>query len=248
MARPSSRQELIDYCLRSLGAPVIQINVDDDQLEDRVDEAIQFYQEYHSDAVVRTFVKHQVTQADYDNNYITVPNDLLCVFRVLNINSGDAADMFGVKYQMFLNDLYGLRNPESLVNYEMTKQYLGLIEMTLTGMSQQIVFTRHMDRLVIADDWKKSLKIGQYIIVEGYQTINPQDYPQVYNDMMLKRYLTALLKKQWGSNLIKYEGVTLPGGVTVNSRAIYEDAKADIEKIEEDFMTRFQAPPDFFVG
>jgi len=248
MARPSSRQELIDYCLRSLGAPVIQINIDDDQIEDRVDEAIQFYQEYHSDAVVRTFVKHQVTQEDYDNNYLTVPDDLISVFRVLNINSGDAADMFGVKYQMFLNDLYGLRNPESLVNYEMTKQYLGLIEMSLTGMSQQIVFTRHMDRLVIADDWKKLVKIGRYIIIEGYQTINPENYRQVYNDMMLKRYLTALLKRQWGENLKKYGGVALPGGVTINAREIYDDAKADIEKLEQDFMDRFSYPPDFFVG
>lgn len=248
MARPSSRQELIDYCLRALGAPVIQINVDDDQLEDRVDEAIQFYQEYHSDAVVRTFVKHQVTQTDYDNNYITVPDDLICVFRVLNINSGDAADMFGVKYQMFLNDLYGLRNPESLVNYEMTKQYLGLIEMTLTGASQQIVFTRHMDRLVIADDWKKTVRIGQYIIVEGYQTINPQDYPQVYNDRMLKKYLTALIRKQWGLNVFKYSGIALPGGVTLNGAEIYAAAVEEIDKIEIDFMDRFAFPPDWYVG
>lgn len=248
MSRPGSRQELIDYCLRALGAPVIQINVDDDQLEDRVDEALQFYQEYHSDAVVRTFVKHKVTQEDYDNNYLTVPNDLLCVFRVLNINSGDAADMFGVKYQMFLNDLYGLRNPESLVNYEMTKQYLGLIEMTLTGASQQIVFTRHMDRVMIADDWKKTVRIGQYIIIEGYQAINPDDYRQVYNDRMLKKYLTALIRKQWGSNLGKFSNVVLPGGVTMNGLEIYTAAIEEIEKIEIDFMDRYSMPPDFFVG
>lgn len=248
MARPGSRQELIDYCLRALGAPVIQINIDDDQLEDRMDEALQFYQEYHSDGVVRTFLKHKVTQADMDNNYITVPDDLLCVFRVLNINSGDAADMFGVKYQMFLNDLYGLRNPESLVNYEMTKQYLGLIEMTLTGMSQQIVFTRHMDRLVIADDWQKRIRINQYIIIEGYQAINPVTYTQVYNDIMLKKYLIALFKRQWGTNLLKFEGVALPGGVTMNGRAIYDDAINDIAKLEEDFMNRYQDPPDFYCG
>ena len=248
MARPSSRKELIDYCLRALGAPVIQINVDDDQLEDRMDEALQFYQEYHSDGVVKTFVKHRVTQEDMDNNYITVPDDLLCVFRVLNINSGDAADMFGVKYQMFLNDLYGLRNPESLVNYEMTKQYLGLIEMTLTGMSQQIVFTRHMDRLVIADDWQKSIKLGQYIVIEGYQTINPIDYPQVYNDMMLKRYLTALIKRQFGTNLGKFSNVSLPGGVTMNGLEIYAAAIEEIAKIEETFMDRYSMPPDFYCG
>jgi hypothetical protein len=248
MAKPTSRQELADYCLRALGAPVLEINIDEDQIEDRIDEAIQFYQEYHSDAVVRTFVKHQVTQADYTNNYITLPDQLISVFRVLNLSSGDAADMFSVKYQMFLNDLYGLRNPESLVNYEMTKQYMGAIELILTGNSQQIIFTRHMNRLSIQDDWKNFVKIGQYIIIEGYQTIDPNQYTDVYNDMLLKKYLTALLKRQWSINLLKFDGMQLPGGVTINGRAMYEDALNDIEKIETDFDLKYQMPPDFFLG
>ena len=248
MAKPASRQQLVDYCLRALGAPVLEINVDEDQIEDRVDEAIQFYQEYHSDAVVRTFVKHQVTQEDYDNDYITLPDELISVLRVLNLSSGDAADMFSVKYQMFLNDLYGLRNPESLVNYEMTKQYMNAIELILTGSSQQITFTRHMNRLSIQDDWKNIVSLGQYIIIEGYQTIDPEEYTDVYNDMLLKKYLTALLKRQWSINLIKFEGMTLPGGVTINGRAMYEDALADIERIETDFDSKYQMPPDFFMG
>lgn len=248
MAKPTTRQELADYCLRALGAPVLEINIDEDQIEDRIDEAIQFYQEYHSDAVVRTFLKHQVTQDDYDNNYITLPDELISVLRVLNLSSGDAADMFSVKYQMFLNDLYGLRKPDSLVNYEMTKQYMNSIELILTGSTQQIIFSRHMNRLSIQDDWKNYVQIGQYIIVEGYQTINPNEYTNVYNDMLLKKYLTALLKKQWGTNLLKFEGMTLPGGVTLNGRAIYEDAIADIEKIETDFDTKYQMPADFFIG
>jgi hypothetical protein len=248
MAKPTSRQELIDYCLRALGAPVLEINIDEDQIEDRVDEALQFYQEYHSDAVVRTFIKHQVTQTDYDNDYITVPDQLISVLRVLNLATGDAADMFSVKYQLFLNDLYGLRNPESLVNYEMTKQYMNAIELILTGNSQQITFSRHMNRLSIQDNWKEFVSLGQYIIIEGYQTINPNTYTDVYNDMMLKKYLTALLKRQWSTNLIKFEGMTLPGGVTINGRALYEDALADIEKIETDFDSKYQSPPDFFCG
>jgi hypothetical protein len=248
MAKPTSRQELVDYCLRSLGAPVLEINIDEDQIEDRVDEAFQFYQEYHSDAVVRTFVKHQVTQADYDNDYITLPEQLISVLRVLNLSTGDAADMFSVKYQLFLNDLYGLRNPESLVNYEMTKQYMSAIEMVLTGNSQQITFSRHMNRLIIQDNWKEFVPIGQYIIIEGYQTIDPNAYTDVYNDMMLKKYLTALLKRQWGTNLIKFEGMQLPGGITINGRAIYDDALSDIEKIETDFDSKYQMPPDFFCG
>lgn len=248
MAKPSSRQELADYCLRALGAPVLEINIDEDQIEDRIDEAIQFYQEYHSDAVVRTFYKHRVTKTDYDNNYLTLPDQLISVLRVLNLSSGDAADMFSVKYQMFLNDLYGLRKPDSLVNYEMTKQYMNAIELILTGSTQQIIFTRHMNRLSIQDDWKNYVQIGQYIIIEGYQTIDPNDFTDVYNDMLLKKYLTALLKKQWGTNLLKFEGMTLPGGVTLNGRAIYEDAIADIEKIETDFDTKYQMPPDFYMG
>ena len=248
MAKPTSRQELADYCLRALGAPVLEINVDEDQIEDRIDEAIQFYQEYHSDAVVRTFLKHQVTQDDIDNGYFTLPDQLISVLRVLNLSSGDAADMFNVKYQMFLNDLYGLRRPESLVNYEMTKQYMSAIELILTGSTQQIIFTRHMNRLSIQDDWKNYISLGQYIIIEGYQTIDPNQYTDVYNDMLLKKYLTALLKKQWGTNLLKFEGMTLPGGVTMNGRAIYDDALADIEKIKTDFDTKYQMPPDFFMG
>jgi hypothetical protein len=248
MAKPTSRQELIDYCLRALGAPVLEINIDEDQIEDRVDEALQFYQEYHSDAVVRTFIKHQVTQTDYDNDYITLPDQLISVLRVLNLATGDAADMFSVKYQLFLNDLYGLRNPESLVNYEMTKQYMNAIELILTGNSQQITFSRHMNRLSIQDNWKEFVSLGQYIIIEGYQTINPNTYTDVYNDMMLKKYLTALLKRQWSTNLIKFEGMTLPGGVTINGRALYEDALADIEKIETDFDSKYQNPPDFYMG
>jgi hypothetical protein len=248
MAKPTTRQELADYCLRALGAPVLEINIDEDQIEDRIDEAIQFYQEYHSDAVVRTFYKHQVTPTDYVNNYLTLPDELISVLRVLNLSSGDAADMFSVKYQMFLNDLYGLRKPDSLINYEMTKQYMNAIELILTGSTQQIIFTRHMNRLSIQDDWKSYVSIGQYIIIEGYQTINPNDFTEVYNDMLLKKYLTALLKKQWGTNLLKFEGMTLPGGITLNGRAIYEDAIADIEKIETDFDTKYQMPPDFYMG
>jgi hypothetical protein len=125
---------------------------------------------------------------------------------------------------------------------------MSAIELILTGSTQQIIFTRHMNRLSIQDDWKNYISLGQYIIIEGYQTINPNDFTEVYNDMLLKKYLTALLKKQWGTNLLKFEGMTLPGGITLNGRAIYEDAIADIEKIETDFDTKYQMPPDFYMG
>lgn len=249
MARPSSRQELAEYCLRALGAPVIEINIDEDQIEDRLDEAIQFYQEYHSDAVVRTFIKHQITEDSITDGIIDLPDSVLSVTRVLNLSGGgDAADMFSVKYQMFLNDLYGLRNPSALVNYEITKQYLSLIEMTLTGASQQVTYARHKNQLTIQDDWQRYLHVGGWIIIECYTAIDPTAYPEVYNDMALKRYATALLKKQWGANLIKFEGMQLPGGVTINGRQIYDDAIADIEKMEEAWDSKYQMPVDFFVG
>jgi hypothetical protein len=248
MARPTTRQGLVDYCLRALGAPVLEINIDDDQVEDRIDEAIQFYQEYHNDGVTRVFYKHVITQTDFNNNYFTLPDSLICVLRVMNINRGDAADMFSVKYQMYLNDLYGLRRPESIISYYMTKEYMGLLELILTGASQQITFARHMNKLTIDDDWKQTLKIGQYIVVEAYQTIDPDAYGDVYNDMVLKRYATALIKRQWGMNLLKFEGMQLPGGVTFNGRALFDDATAEIQKIEEDFESRYQFPPDFYCG
>jgi hypothetical protein len=249
MARPASRQELAEYCLRNLGAPVIEINIDEDQIEDRIDEAIQFYQEYHADAVVRTFIKHQITEETLEDKVIVLPDAVLSVTRVLNLSAGgDAADMFNVKYQMFLNDLYGLRNPSALVNYEITKQYLSLIELTLTGASQQVTYTRHKNELTIQDDWHKYLSVGEYIIIECYMTVDPQAYPEVYNDMALKRYTTALFKRQWGANLIKFEGLQLPGGVTLNGRQLYDDAINDIEKLEEAWDSKYSLPVDFFVG
>jgi hypothetical protein len=250
MANPSTRQGLVDYCLRALGAPVIEINLDEDQIEDRVDEAIQFYQNYHADAVKRTFVKHQLTQEDIDNTYITLPERLTYVLRVLPLKGSSmmGTDLFSVQYQMMMSDIYSLRDPGSIVNYEITKQYMSLIELQLNGMTQQVVFSRHMNRLEIEVDWKHTLHAGQYVIIEGYFTIDPEAYRDIYNDMALKKYLTALIKKQWGQNLSKFEGMQLPGGVTINGTKIFEEAKAEIEKMEEEFESKFAFPADFFVG
>lgn len=249
MARPASRTELAEYCLRNLGAPVIEINVDDDQIEDRIDEAIQFYQEYHSDAVVRTLIKHQITAENLQNKVISLPDSVLSVTKVFNINDTSTHSMFNVKYQMYLNDIYGLRKGgANVVGYNMTKQYMSLIEQTITGNSQQVTYARHKNELEILADWDDMLSPGEYIIIECYQTVNPNDYPEVYNDMALKRYMTALIKRQWGTNLIKFEGMQLPGGVQINGRPIYEDAVNEINKIEEEFQNKYEAPLGFFVG
>lgn len=251
MAKPTSRETLIQYCLRALGEPVLEVNIDDDQIEDRIDEALQFYQEYHSDAVKRVFVKHQITSDDITNKYITLPESLISIFRVFPISSASmgGTDMFSLKYQMHMNDLYSLRKGGGLLEYEMTKQYMNTIDMVINGMSQQITFTRHMNRLSIEVNWEETgLVEGIFIILEGYQVLDPNAYPDVYNDMMLKKHSIALLKKQWGQNLVKFEGMQLPGGVTISGRALYEDAMNDIQKIEEEYDTRYSLPPDFFVG
>lgn len=246
MAKPNSRQSLIDYCLRSLGAPVIEINVDEDQLEDRVDEAMQFYQEYHSDSIVRNYRKHLVTAEDVTNGYVTLPDSMIFVNSVWPIMaSSSQSGMFSVEYQMHLNDLYNLRHPGVLIDYEMTKQYMSLIDLKINGMSQKSTFSRHQNRVYIEGN---DLEEGIYIIVEGHETLDPDTYTDIYNDMLLKKYLTALIKRQWGLNLIKFEGMQLPGGVTLNGRQIYDDATQDIEKIEETMQLTYEKPTDFFVG
>lgn len=257
MAIPNSRTSLIEYCLRALGAPVIEINLDDDQISDRVDEAIQYYQQYHSDAVVRTFYKYQVTAANHDagdpayHTIINLPENLLFITRVLPIgqSSSSSAGMFSVNYQMHMNDLYSMsRSTGSMINYEMTKQYMSLINMSLNGLDQGIIFSRHQDSLKIETDWAARIPVGSYIVIEAYQTIDPDSYTDVYNDLVLKKYLTALLKQQWGQNLIKFEGMQLPGGVTINGRAIYDDAVNDIKAIEEMVRLTWENPVDFYVG
>ena len=246
MAKPNSRQSLIDYALRALGAPVIEINVDEDQLEDRLDEALQFYQEYHSDSIIRNYRKHLVTQEDVTNGYVTLPDSMIFVNSVWPINaSSTQAGMFSVEYQMHLNDLYNLRHPGVLIDYEMTKSYMSLIDLKINGMSQKSTFSRHQNRVYIEGN---DLEEGIYIIVEGHEVLDPETYTDIYNDMLLKKYLTALIKRQWGLNLIKFEGMQLPGGVTLNGRQIYDDAIQDIEKIEETMQLTFEKPTDFFVG
>lgn len=251
MAKPASRQDLIDYCLRKLGSPVLEINVDGDQLEDRVDEALQMYQEFHSDATIKTYLRHQVTSTDVTNKYIPISNDVVFVSRLFPLASAmnTSTNMFGIKYQMMLNDISDLQNfSGDLAYYEQMQQYLSMLDMKLNG-HPQVTFSRHQDRLHIHGDFEdKDIKAGDYVIAEVYQVINPDTHNSVYNDMWLKDYTTALIKQQWGANLIKFEGMQLPGGVTLNGRQIFEDAMADIEKLQERIRLEQELPPDFFVG
>lgn len=248
MARPTTRAQLADYCLRALGAPVVEINVDEDQIEDRIDEAIQFWQEYHSDAMVRSFIKHQITQDEIDNNRITVPDAVLSVTRVLSFQDSTASSMFNTKYQMYLNDVSGLRNSGGLVNYEMTSQYLSLIDDIITGHGVQISYVRHANLIEFHSSLSDRVSENDWIIIECYQTVNPTQYADVYNDMALKELCTLLIKKQWGQNIMKFEGMQLPGGVTINGRQTYEDAVNDLKELKEKFDSLYSMPPDFFIG
>ena len=218
MANPTSRATLKEYALRRLGSPVIEINVDDSQLEDRIDDALQFFAEYHFDGVEKTYLKHIITDADVTNEYITLDDSVISVIKLFQFSEG-TVNMFDIRYQMALNDFYGLRNPtQSLVNYSITQNHLSLIQDILSP-EKSIRFSRVTNQLKIDTAWSE-LTVGDYIIAEAYAVLNPETYPEIYKDRMLKRYVTALFKRQWASNLSKFEGVQLPGGVTFNGRNV----------------------------
>lgn len=249
MAKPNSRATLIDYCLRNLGAPVIEINVDEDQIDDRVDEALQFYQHYHADAIEKVFLKHQVTQTDIDNGYIAI-NDLVTdVLRVLPIrDTYSANNLFDIKYQMHLNDMFSLGYMGSLLEYSMAQQYLSTLDIVIDSDDKFISFDRHRNRLRIDMDWNAEVVVDDYLVVECYRIIDPDTFTDVYNDYYLKKYLTSLLKKQWGTNLLKFEGMQMPGGVTFNGRQLFDDAVAELEKLEEEVRLNWEQPVDFYTG
>jgi|TARA_Y100000385_G_C13009349_1_gene600941 hypothetical protein len=249
MANPTTRQELIDYALRRLGAPVIEINVDEDQLEDRADDALQFYQEYHSDATMRVYLKHQITAADITNKYVSLGENILNVKRVFPIgNSQSSINMFSVKYQLHLNDIYDLSYIGDLMYYEMVQQYVSLLDMKLNGSGEHIRWNRHMNQLHLDVNWETDINEGDYIIVEAMRIVDAASYSDVYNDMFLKQYITALIKQQWGANLIKFEGMQLPGGVTLNGRQIFDDATTELQTIREQMQLNYEMPVDFYVG
>lgn len=251
MANPTSRATLIDYCLRRLGDPVIEVNVDEDQIDDRIDEAIQYYQEFHSDALKRGYLKHLLTAADITNKYITLSTDIQYVSRMFKVDStfAQTGNMFDIKYQMALNDVWDLTSwAGDLAYYEQLQQYLSLLDMKLNG-SPIVDFVRKQNRLYIHGNIEDGdLEAGQYIVAEVYEIINPNTHTSIYNDMWLKQYATSLIKLQWGMNLIKFEGMQLPGGVIINGRQLFDDAQAEIQELQEKIRLEHEMPADFFVG
>jgi hypothetical protein len=251
MASPTSRQTLIDYCLRRLGHPVIEVNVDPDQIEDKVDDALQLYRDYHSDGTLRTYLKYLVTSQNVTDGYFTIPTNINYVSRVFPINTafGSSRSFFDVKYQMMLNDITNLYSyMGDVAYYEQIQQYMSTLDMVLNG-TPQISFSRRQNRIYLWGDFVDGdVKAGDYLVIEVFEIISPDSATSIYNDPFIKNYTTALIKQQWGMNLMKFEGMTLPGGVTLNGRQFYEDATTELETLRENLRLEGEAPVDFFVG
>ena len=247
MATPTTRTEFKNYCLRRLGAPVIEINVDDDQVDDRIDDALRYYWDYHFDGTEKMYYKHQVTSTDRTNKYIIIPENIIGAVRVFSIAdpSIKTDDLFNIRYQIALNDLYTLTSV-SMVPYYMVMQHLGVIAELLVGQ-QPIRYNRHMNKLYVDMDWNK-IKDGEYLLIEAYQIVDPEDYSNVWKDQWLMRYTTALIKRQWGSNLTKFTGMTLPGGIQFNGEKIYNDAVQEIAFLEQEMINSYSLPVSDMVG
>jgi len=271
MAIPTSKSTFKEYCLRSLGKPVIEINVDEDQVDDRIDEALQYFAQYHYDGVERVYLKHAITQAEIDRagtnssetatdkvdnsitaawtegkGFIPVPDSVMSVIKIFDFTDKNTTNMFDIRYQLRLNDLYDFSS-ESIIHYQMTRQHLDYLDHILVG-EKPIRFNQHQNRLYIDMDWTNDLAVGEFLIIEAYRKLNPDTYTDIYDDIYLKRYATALIKRQWGANLSKFEGVQMLGGVTLNGAKIFEEAQADIEKLEEQIQLAYELPPNYMIG
>ena len=255
MAVPNTKATLKSYCLRSLGYGVIDINVSDDQVDDRIDEAIQYFSHYHYDGVEKMYLKYAITQDDIDRarsnattsatdtidssvtasfsegkNYIPMPSAVVSVLQIFPFDDSSTNSMFDIRYQLRLNDLYDFSST-SIVQYEMTMQQLDHLSHILVG-EVPIRFNEHQNRLYLDMDWQ-GIGVGEYLIIECYRKIDPTSYTDMYDDIYLKRYTTALIKQQWGANLSKFGGVAMLGGVTMNGETIYTQAIEEVQKLEE---------------
>ena len=247
MGVPATREQLKEWCLRQLGFPVIEINVDDDQVDDRIDEALQYFQEFHYDGVERWYLKHQVTAENKTNQYIPITENIIGVTRIFPVGSTNASvNMFDLRYQLRLHELYDFTST-SYVSYVLTQQHIRTLDMLFSGETP-IRFNRHTDKLYIDWDWNYDVEVGEWIIIEGTIVVDPEAYSDVYNDRMLKRLATAYIKKQWGANMKKFAGMQLPGGITMNGQQIHDEAVTEIQQLEELIRNTHEEPPQFLVG
>ena len=278
MAKPESRGQLINFGLRKLGYPVLEINLDTDQIHDALDDTIQLYNERHYNGIERMYLKYKITQDDIDrgsakdtngvgivtttgistsnvtvtnnfyetSNFLSMPDHVIGVNKIFKFDTSSiSGGMFSIKYQLFLNDLYYFNSVE-LLQYSMTKSYLESIDFLLTP-EKQIRFNKKQNRLYLDMDYN-SINVGDFIVIDCQRILNPNDFTKVYNDPFLKMYLTALMKRQWGQNLIKFRGVKLPGGLELNGREIYDDGQREIDAILQKMQLEYELPPLDFIG
>ena len=270
MAIPTSKSTFASYCKRALGFGVIDINVSDDQVDDRVDEALQYFAQYHYDGVEKMYLKHKITQDTIDRcrtnattsatdkvdssvsasfeegkNFIPVPDSIVSITQIFPFSNAQTNSMFDIRYQLRLNDLYDFSST-SIIHYEMTMKQLDLLEHVLVG-EVPIRFNQHQNRLYLDMDWEQ-MEADEFIIIECYRKIDPATYTDIFDDIYLKRYATALIKKQWGANLSKFNGVATLGGVTMNGEQIYSQAIEEIQRLEEQIQLSFETPIDYMIG
>ena len=271
MAIPSTKATLKTYCLRALGYGVIDINVSDDQVDDRVFEALQYFAQYHYDGIERMYLKHKITQTEIDRaktdasvtatdkvdssitadwlegkGYIPIPDTIVSVVQVFPFDDSSTNNMFDIRYQMRLNDLYDFSST-SIIQYQMTMQHIDYLSHILTG-EVPIRFNQHQNRLYLDMDWSNDVSADEYIIIECYRKLDPTTWTDIYDDIYLKRYATTLIKRQWGANLSKFNGVQMLGGVTMNGADIFSQAQEELQRLEEQIQLSFETPIDYMVG
>ena len=271
MAIPSSKATLKTYCLRALGFGVIDINVSDDQVDDRLDEALQYFSQYHYDGIEKMYLKYQITEADITraatnttttatdsvdntvtasfgegNGFIPMPQTVVSVLNIFPFSNKTTNNMFDIRYQLRLNDLYDFSST-SIIHYDMTMKHLDMLEHMLVG-EKPIRFNQHQNRLYIDMDWANDVSTGEYLIIECYRKIDPDSFTDIFDDIYLKRYATSLIKRQWGANLSKFSGVAMLGGVTMNGETIFSQAQEELQRLEEQIQLSFETPIDYMVG
>lgn len=246
MATPTTRDQFAEYCLRTLGKPVIEINVDSDQVDDRIDEALKTYWDYHFDGSEKTYYKYQITDADKANKYITLPENIIGAINLFPIGQGlNTNNLFNIRYQIALNDLYTLTSV-SMVPYYMALTHVQFLEQMLVGQ-QPFRYNRNTNKFYIDTDWNV-LTTGDYIVIEAYQVVDPTTYTDVWKDRWLLRYATCLIKQQWGANLTKFVGMTLPGGIKFNGEKIYNDAVTERAELEKEMIMSYSLPVTDMIG
>ena len=266
MATPTSRETLIEYSFRQLGSPVVEINVDWEQCEDRLDDALQYFTERHFDGVEKVFFKYQLTANDLINKYIptediTSPNEadgptgkqIVSIVKVMQFGMFANINMFDVRYQLALSDYFGVnRNlggnaSMGLAAYDSTKRYIKLIE-DMFQPEKALTFSKVTNRLYLDMKWSNEVKVGDWIVIQAYAALDPEKFTEIFNDRYLKRYVTALIKRQWGANMSKFDGVALPGGIVMRGAQIHSEAVSEIAAIEQEMIYNYELPVDFMTG